>query len=82
MQLADNDRCIDHYQIPAGRPSNRTSGAPVDACGRLVVLLSSGLLVATGPVVLGTVTKASLAAIQIAFEVCHAGLVAYQLFGR
>jgi hypothetical protein len=47
-----------------------------------VALLSSGLLIATGPAVLDAVMQASLVAIQIAFEVCHAGLVAYQLFGR
>jgi hypothetical protein len=46
------------------------------------VLVSAALLIAAGPGVLRTVTEASLVAIQIVFEVCHVGLVAYQLFGR
>ncbi len=83
MHFTDNYRCIHQYQrLRAGRSSDRTSGASVDAHGRLVVLLSCGLLIAAGPAVLRTATEASLIAIQIVFEVCHVGLVAYQLFGR
>jgi hypothetical protein len=83
MQFTDNYRCIHHYQrLRAGRSSDRTSGASVDARGRLLVLVSAALLIAAGPGVLRTVTEASLVAIQIVFEVCHVGLVAYQLFGR
>ena len=83
MQFTDNYRCIHQYQrLRAVRSSYRTSGASVDPRGRLVALVSAALLIAAGPGVLRTVTEASLVAIQIVFEVCHVGLVAYQLFGR
>ena len=83
MQFTDNYRCIHQYQrLRAARSSDRTRGASVDARGRLLVVVSAALLIAAGPGVLRTVTEASLVAIQIVFEVCHVGLVAYQLFGR
>jgi hypothetical protein len=54
----------------------------MDACGRLLVLLSSGQLLVGGPTILDAVTQASLSSLRILLEICHFGLVAYQIFGR
>ena len=83
MQLIDNNTYIAHCQgFPADQSRERASEARVDACGRLLVLLSSGLLIVGGPTILDTVTQASVASLRILSEICHFGLVAYQIFGR
>jgi hypothetical protein len=83
MQLIDNNTYISHCQgFPAGQSRERAGETRVDACGRLLVVLSSGLLIAGGPTILDTVTQASVASLGTLFEICHFGLVAYQIFGR
>jgi hypothetical protein len=83
MQLIDNNAYISHCQgFPASRSRERAGEVRIDACARLLVVLSSGLLIAGGPTILDTVTRASVASLGILFEICHFGLVAYQIFGR
>jgi hypothetical protein len=83
MQLIDNNTYTSHCHGFATDQSRECGGgARIDACGRLLVVLSSGLLIAGGPTVLDTITQASVASLGILFEICHFGLVAYQMFGR
>jgi hypothetical protein len=83
MQLIDNNTYMTHCQgFSADRSRERAGEARVDACRRLLVLLSSCLLIAGGPTILDTVTQASVVSLRIHLEICHFGLVAYQIFGR
>ena len=83
MQLIDNNTYTSHCQgFPADQSRERAGEAPIDACGRLLVVLSSGLLIVGGPTILDTVTRASVASLRILVEICHFGLVAYRIFGR
>lgn len=83
MQLIDNNTYIAHCQgFPADHSREGAGKGRVDASGRLLVLLSSGLLIVGGPTILDTVTQACVASLRILLEICHYGLVAYQIFGR
>jgi hypothetical protein len=74
---------MSHCQgFPADQSRERAGKARVDTCGRLLALLSSGLLIVGGPTILDAVTQASLSSLRILLEICHFGLVAYQIFGR
>jgi hypothetical protein len=83
MQLIDNNTYTTRCQgFPSDWSRERAGDDRVDACGRLLVLLSSGLLIVGGPTILDTVTQASVTSLRILLEICHFGLVAYQIFGR
>jgi hypothetical protein len=83
MQPIDNNSYMTYCQeLPTDRPRVRAGEAHIDACGRLLVLLSSGQLLVGGPTILDAVTQASLSSLRILLEICHFGLVAYQIFGR
>jgi|HubBroStandDraft_3_1064219.scaffolds.fasta_scaffold427373_1 hypothetical protein len=83
MQLIDNNTYMSHCQgLPADQSRERAGEARIDASGRLLVLLSSGLLIVGGPTILDTVAQASLSSLRILLEICHFGLVASQIFGR
>jgi hypothetical protein len=83
MQLIDNNTYMSHCQgLPADQSRERAGEARIDASGRLLVLLSSGLLIVGGPTLLDTVAQASLSSLRILLEICHFGLVASQIFGR
>ncbi len=83
MQLTDNKEYITHRQgFSPGQSQEHAGQAHVNASDRLLVLLSSGLLIVGGPTILNTVTQASVASLQILLEICHFGLVAYQIVGR
>jgi len=74
---------MSHCQgLPADQSRERAGEARIDASGRLLVLLSSGLLIVGGPTILDTVAQASLSSLRILLEICHFGLVASQIFGR
>jgi hypothetical protein len=82
MQLIDNNSYMTYSQgLPTDQPRVRTGEAHIDARGRLVVLLSSGLLIVGGPTILNTVTQESVGLLRILLEICHCGWVAYQIFG-
>jgi hypothetical protein len=49
---------------------------------RLLALLLVGLLVAASPTLLNTVRSVVSVALQILLEAGHAGLIAFQIFGR
>jgi hypothetical protein len=83
MQLIDNNSYISHcHRFLARQSQDRAEDAPVDIPGRLLVLLSSGLLITAGPDILNTMTQATLTSVRILLEICHFGLVAYRIFGR
>lgn len=52
------------------------------ASERLLALLLSGWLVAASPALLNTVRSVVSVALQILLEAGHAGLIAFQIFGR
>jgi hypothetical protein len=52
------------------------------ASGRLLALLIAGLLVAASPALLNTVFSVVSLALRILLEAGHAGLIAFQIFGR
>jgi hypothetical protein len=82
MQLTDNNTYIaDCHGLPQGNGPDRTDELKESTSGRLLVLLSSCLLLAGECAVLDTITQASLASLQTVLEICHFGLVAYQIFG-
>jgi hypothetical protein len=82
MQLIDNNTLSHCQGFPADQSRERAGEARIDACGRLLVLLSSSLLIVGGPTILDTVTQTSVASLGILFEIGHFGLIAYQIFGR
>jgi hypothetical protein len=95
MQLVDTN--IDSRLYIANRPSDRaaagraTAGWVVrpmfwlkgtSASGRLLALLIAGLLVAASPALLNTVFSVVSLSFQILLQAGHAGLIAFQIFGR
>jgi hypothetical protein len=83
MQPIDNNTYMTRCQeFPSGQSEYRARATRIDASGRLLLLLSSGLVVAGGPTIIDTITLASFASFQLLLEICHFGLVAYQIFGR
>jgi hypothetical protein len=83
MQRIDNNSYVAHcHRFLASQSRDRAEHALVGAPGRLLVLLSSGLLITAGPDILNTMAQASLTSVRILLEICHFGLVAYRIFGR
>jgi len=83
MQRIDNNSYVAHcHRFLASQSRDRAEHAPVDVPGRLLVLLSSGLLITARPDILNTMAQASLTSVRILLEICHFGLVAYRIFGR
>jgi len=83
MQRIDNNTYIAHCQrFPADHSQEPVADGRVDACERLLIVLSSGLLIVGGPTTMDAVAQASVASLRILLEICHFGLVAYQIFGR
>jgi hypothetical protein len=95
MQLVDTN--IDSRLYITNRSTNRTAAdlatagriasfiswlRGASASGRLLALLIAGLLAAASPAVLGTVLSAVSLAFQILLQAGHAGLIAFQIFGR
>ena len=93
MQLADIN--MDSKLYIANRTTHRAGArrAPrhggfisrlkeTTASERLLALLLSGLLVAASPALLNTVRSVVSVASQILLEAGHAGLIAFQIFGR
>jgi hypothetical protein len=56
--------------------------AATSASQRLLALLLTALLVAASPALLNTVLSAVSLTVQILLEAGHAGLIAFQIFGR
>ena len=85
MQPTDcNTHAAQCQSLPRSRINDTASeaiSAGVSVSQRLLVLLASGLIAVTGPVILNTVTQASLVSIHILLEFGHFGLVAFQIFG-
>jgi hypothetical protein len=76
------------HQI-AGRRTDGDRKASLISClkgtsasGRLLALLIAGLLVAASPELLNTLRSAVSLSFQILLEAGHAGLIAFQIFGR
>jgi hypothetical protein len=83
MQLTDNNAYMTHCSRFSADTARDRATQPTDrVSGRLLVLLSSCVLLASGPSVLDTVAQAGLVSLRILFEICNFGLVAYQIFGR
>jgi hypothetical protein len=81
MQLIENNvYACEAGHVKAGRRVDCREVSPT-VSNRLLVLLGSGLVVVTGPAILGAVLEASLAAIQLLLEIGRVGLIAYQIFG-
>jgi hypothetical protein len=83
MQLIEKNAHI--YQchgLQARQPAECATEVSPIVSNRLFVLLGSSVMAVTGPAILGAVTQASLAAIQLLLEICRVGLVAYQILGR
>jgi hypothetical protein len=95
MQLVDSN--IDNGLFIANRSSDRTAArhatsGPIgsslsrlkatSASGRMLALLIAGLLVAASPVLLNTVFSVVSLSFQILLQAGHAGLIAFQIFGR
>jgi hypothetical protein len=75
-------------QIPGRRTAGDRKAGLVSqikgtsASGRLFALLIAGLLVSASPALLNAVRSVVSLALQILLEAGHAGLIAFQIFGR
>ena len=83
-------KLIDHTTVTANCVSETSRRGEMKASGayrratsqQLVLILGASLTACGGPVLLNTLCETSLATLQILFEICRLGLVAYQIFGR
>jgi hypothetical protein len=83
MQLIEtNAHAYQCHGLQGKQPADYATEVSPIVSNRLLVLLSSSLVAVTGPAILGAITQASLAAIQLLLEIGRVGLVAYQILGR